>query len=306
MMYVINRDFQGPGETGGLGGLAALPVVGGIIDTAISTANSRRNTDKTIEAQKREAELAYQRQVAMWHMQNAYNSPSEQMKRFGAAGLNPHLIYGQGSAGNANSTPQYQAPNLQYKYEAPAYGGAVASAIPTMMAIGTWMQNMKLSEVEIESKKTNLDKTAEILAFLKERHPLVIRDMQNKMDLYPYQQSIQRAIAEKTNIGVADLLEEFNYKWGSHLTPAHGSYKPASGDGARRQEFLKKFHEARLKKSQADLFEPATIIGMVLRMAGMGPRLVPRGGGKAASKFTPKKVTTRYDSKGKRVYQRVE
>lgn len=40
-----------------------------------------------------------QRQDALsdWEMQNAYNSPAAQMARFKDAGLNPHLIYGQGN-----------------------------------------------------------------------------------------------------------------------------------------------------------------------------------------------------------------
>lgn len=304
-LYKINRDFTGPGES--YGGGAIAPIVGSVINpiAGIYDSNQQRktsieNTKRTIAAQKAEAELAYQRQVEMWHMQNAYNSPEEQMKRFGAAGLNPHLIYGQGSAGNSQGTPSYQPANLQYKYVAPAYGQAVASAIPTMMAIGTWMQNMKLSEAELKNKGTNLEKAEEILAYLRERHPLLIRDAQNKLDLFPYQQAIQRYTAEKTHTGLADLLEEFNYKWGSHLTPQHGSYTPSSGvDGARRQEFLKKFHEARLKKSQADLFEPATIIRLVLGMAGVGTRIIPRGAGSARSKSkTYVAPGTKADNKG--------
>lgn len=42
----------------------------------------------------------------MWRMQNEYNSPVEQMARFKAAGLNPHLIYGKGTPGNANDVGQ--------------------------------------------------------------------------------------------------------------------------------------------------------------------------------------------------------
>ena len=44
--------------------------------------------------------------IDMWNRQNQYNSPAEQMKRFQEAGLNPHLIYGQGSSGNASTAPQ--------------------------------------------------------------------------------------------------------------------------------------------------------------------------------------------------------
>lgn len=43
--------------------------------------------------------------------QNAYNTPQAQMARYREAGLNPHLIYGQGSPGNQSSPLTY--PNIQ-------------------------------------------------------------------------------------------------------------------------------------------------------------------------------------------------
>ena len=39
--------------------------------------------------------------LAMWERQNKYNSPIEQMARLKEAGLNPHLMYGQGTLGQA-------------------------------------------------------------------------------------------------------------------------------------------------------------------------------------------------------------
>lgn len=39
----------------------------------------------------------------MWNKQNEYNSPKNQMKRYEEAGLNPQLIYGQGTPGNASA-----------------------------------------------------------------------------------------------------------------------------------------------------------------------------------------------------------
>lgn len=44
--------------------------------------------------------------------QNEYNSPASQMERFRDAGLNPHLIYSQGSAGNQPSATQYESPDI--------------------------------------------------------------------------------------------------------------------------------------------------------------------------------------------------
>lgn len=48
--------------------------------------------------------------IDMWKMQADYNSPQQQMQRFAQAGLNPNLIYGQGSNGNMSQAPQLVTP----------------------------------------------------------------------------------------------------------------------------------------------------------------------------------------------------
>lgn len=40
--------------------------------------------------------------LAYWHMQNEYNSPAAQMQRLKDAGLNPHLVYGNGATATSN------------------------------------------------------------------------------------------------------------------------------------------------------------------------------------------------------------
>ena len=56
--------------------------------------------------QQQENEKAYQRSLNMWNLQNEYNSPTQQMARIRAAGLNPNLVYGNGVTGNSSgSTP---------------------------------------------------------------------------------------------------------------------------------------------------------------------------------------------------------
>ncbi|QGF19330.1 DNA pilot protein [Antarctic microvirus COCH21_V_SP_13] len=88
---------------------AAATVVGSTINSA-SVANVNRNNRKF-------SEKMYDKQkadnIAFWSQQNDYNTPAQQMARFKAAGLNPNLIYGQGSGGNAGpvSTPDVQPIN---------------------------------------------------------------------------------------------------------------------------------------------------------------------------------------------------
>lgn len=92
----------------------ALPVVGGIIN-AISGAKANQTNLQIAreynQTQKDIAEYQAQYNERMWNMQNEYNTPSAQMERYKAAGLNPNLIYGQGTPGNAQSAPS--APDIK-------------------------------------------------------------------------------------------------------------------------------------------------------------------------------------------------
>lgn len=96
-----------------------IPLVGGLIQSFMQGGQSRRNTDRTIAENRRQADLAYQRDMQMWNMNNEYNSPQMQMERLKAAGLNPNLVYGSGGvSGNSSapSMPKYNAPTAQYNY----------------------------------------------------------------------------------------------------------------------------------------------------------------------------------------------
>lgn len=61
------------------------------------------------------AKYAYAKELEMWNRQNEYNLPKNQMMRLAQAGLNPNLVYGNGSVvGNTTSDyPKFHAPNLQ-------------------------------------------------------------------------------------------------------------------------------------------------------------------------------------------------
>lgn len=287
----------------GFGGIAGGvgQVLGGAIDTFVGSETAKRNTDATIEAQRYEAEKAYQRQVQMWNMQNLYNSPAEQMKRFGAAGLNPHLIYGQGSPGNANNYPQYSPPNIQYRYEAPAYGAAVNSLLPTLMGVGTWMQNMRLSETEIREKETGMDKTNQLIEFLREQNPRRLQELDNRLSVFPFQYSMQREGAQKAQVNVADMLEEFRYKWGAPLEGLqHADYQYSVGTGRRKVELLKLIAEQRMASNKADwsdygVTDPQNLYTMILRgvMGMTGKMLSPAGKEGFKQKWTPPPINRR-------------
>ena len=61
------------------------------------------------------AKYQWEKNLEMWHLQNQYNLPKNQMARLKSAGLNPNLVYGSGNVGGnaASQPPQYQAPTMQ-------------------------------------------------------------------------------------------------------------------------------------------------------------------------------------------------
>lgn len=61
--------------------------------------------------QKKLAAQQNQYNIEMWKLENEYNSPQAQMKRYEEAGLNPALMYGQVSSGNAPHAPEQVTPS---------------------------------------------------------------------------------------------------------------------------------------------------------------------------------------------------
>jgi len=278
------------GMSGGGDFIGALINTGGMLyDSNQNRKAAARNTDKTIAAQKAEAELAYQRSIQDWNRQNLYNDPESQMARFKAAGLSPHLIYGQGNAGNAASTPQYHPANLQYRYEAPTYGAAIASFLPTLMQVGSWMQGMRLSEASLDKTRTETERSRQMVDFLMKKNPKELSRLDNALSLYPYQYNMQRVAADRAQSGLFEFETEFRHKYGDELFRNMGS--AFTGDrgeigGVKRLEFIQKATQNKLseldygvKSSWADfdITNPQAIMQMVLSgvlgMAGQQLRL---------------------------------
>lgn len=103
----------------------------------------------------------------------AYNSPEAQMKRFKDAGLNPNLIYGQGTPGNVTGSPSQ------------AQGNVKLDVVAQMMEGIMMKKEIELKDAQIEQTKANTDflqqrsgsesvrtqRMQEDLRYLKERYP---------------------------------------------------------------------------------------------------------------------------------------
>lgn len=95
-------------ETGSAIAGAAVSALG---NYAIQAAANKRQ----FKFQKEAMGLQQQYNKDLWDYQNAYNTPQQQMARLKAAGLNPYLIYGSGSAntGNAGAIAPAEVPSRE-------------------------------------------------------------------------------------------------------------------------------------------------------------------------------------------------
>lgn len=123
------------------------------------------------ETNKELADYAYQKSVEMWNRQNAYNTPSSQMERLRAAGLNPNLVYGSGVTGNTSSgAPDYKAPNVSAVTSGGFVSDAVQKGLWTKAQLDNLQQQTELSKSQQQVSEQNIAKIgAETAKILTER-----------------------------------------------------------------------------------------------------------------------------------------
>lgn len=107
---------------------------------------AKKEAQYNLQTQTSLNQQAFDQNKQMWNLQNKYNSPASQMARFSEAGLNPNLIYSQGSAGNAS-----QAPTIQ-----PAQSNRRFPVVDLPDMIGTF-QNFQAKKTQIDLHKSQID-----------------------------------------------------------------------------------------------------------------------------------------------------
>lgn len=91
---------------------------------------------KTNKRQERFTREMYAKQradsLSDWNMQNAYNDPSAQMSRLQNAGLNPHLVYGNGADAQSQGAPKpVSSHSANFKAPQMDLGSVVSNALAT-------------------------------------------------------------------------------------------------------------------------------------------------------------------------------
>lgn len=104
-------------------GAAGANLLGTGINAFSTSGQNKKSRQFALDMYNRQV----QDQLGFWNLQNTYNDPLAQMNRLKRAGLNPNLVYGNGSAVNtADSirTPDVQTP----QFRTPEWGNMVSAA----------------------------------------------------------------------------------------------------------------------------------------------------------------------------------
>lgn len=103
-------------------GFGSSPLMGGISSAAgslIDNLFAGSRIRKQLKANKELAQYQFDLNKQQWEAENEYNSPKAQMQRLKEAGLNPNLVYGNGSVSGNTTTagPRYEAPKAERNME---------------------------------------------------------------------------------------------------------------------------------------------------------------------------------------------
>lgn len=149
----IMPDDQSTGEKL----LPLLPIVGDIASAIAQGAQNRKSRKFAREMYDKQRAHA----LEDWNMQNAYNSPSGQMERLKAAGLNPNLVYGNGADAQASGTVRSSGvPSAQF--DAPRFHpGDAMNAYYNTKIQGATVDNLEAQNTNI-AQETALKKAQEL------------------------------------------------------------------------------------------------------------------------------------------------
>lgn len=146
-------------------GSAAIGGIGSLISSGKANENAIYMQRIQNNFNKQQATTSWNRAVDMWNRQNVYNSPKEQMNRLLQANLNPNLMYGQGSVGNASSSPSPDTPRgveLPNSYRYDNGVGGLFSSIADSINSYVSMQRQIAEIDQLKANKNLTDTTANL------------------------------------------------------------------------------------------------------------------------------------------------
>lgn len=141
---------------------AMLPYIAPLVGTGINALLGNAAANKQQRSNMELAKFQAAQNERYLQMQLDYNSPANQMKRFKEAGLNPHLVYGQGNPGNQNAP--LQSPDIK-----PADYQSFMNMLPTF-------NQTAMTQAQVQATNANTVRTTVLTALNKLQAQVVSRN----------------------------------------------------------------------------------------------------------------------------------
>lgn len=132
-----------------------------LVTSMLNTASDSDSIEKQNEANLNLLAYQYDRNLDMWRRENEYNTPTNQMSRFAAAGLNPNLIYGQSNTSSAISAPSASPMRANTNHR---IGQGIENSILQGMSYALQAQQTEANVKQSESQANLNDKNAELVS----------------------------------------------------------------------------------------------------------------------------------------------
>lgn len=178
----------------------------GLINNLISSRRSRLNNEKTNATNIWLAKYGYKKDLAQWQRENQYNHPSLQMDRLRQAGLNPNLVYGNGTVtGNTSGTgPKFNTPKAHFDQK--------PMQIPQMLGM---YQDFKMKKAQIDNVQTTTDLVAEKRRNEEIKNGILINardkgaiDLKYQPDLNEYSVQAKKKALEKQDVDISNAVKQ--------------------------------------------------------------------------------------------------
>lgn len=160
------------------------------------------NYGKQMAHEKELQKLDQEYNERMWHMQNEYNSPVQQMARLREAGINPATSFGQIASGSTSKSPPFTHHNPV------ARPPEVQLELPDILGMMSQLKTLKGQELENERKELENNKLrTDILYYgdyLSARNKIALNEIAFKYGLQPYQIQNLQALTQRT-------LQDYEY-----------------------------------------------------------------------------------------------
>lgn len=202
-------------------GAGILSSVGNLFTAGANRRAQQKENEKQRAWSREMYDLQNKRDIEFWNMQNAYNDPLAQMQRLDNAGLNPHLVYGNGADTQAGPIATHSAPQPNTKAPVlPPLGDIVSGGLFSFLDLQQKKANVARTEAETKSIDAN---TAN-------------RDFLNKLNDDGYLSMLRKSVANTVNKGhYTAEIERQRYETTSELMDSNPElWKKAIRAGAER------------------------------------------------------------------------